>query len=57
VPTIDIFTGFTSPRMPERWAPYGRAPVQMLVVNAAEARTPSQLEAMVDAVLCHIPQG
>jgi ADP-heptose:LPS heptosyltransferase len=57
VPTIDIFTGFTSPRMPERWAPYGRGPVQVLVFNAAEPHTPSRLEAIVDDVLSHIPQG
>ena len=51
VPTIDLFTGFTSPRMPERWAPYSRGPVQVLVFDATESYTPSRLEAIVDMVL------
>ena len=34
VPTIDIFTGFTSPRMPERWSPHGPGSVHVLVLAA-----------------------
>ncbi|HSF33313.1 MAG TPA: glycosyltransferase family 9 protein [Candidatus Tectomicrobia bacterium] len=57
VPTIDIFTGFTSPRMPERWAPQGSGPVHMVVVAAGETLLPARLEAIVDDVLAHVPRG
>jgi ADP-heptose:LPS heptosyltransferase len=57
IPTIDIFTGFTSPRMPERWAPHGPGPVYVLVLDSAEAFTVAQLEAVVDDVLAHVPRG
>ena len=33
VKTIDIFAGFRSPRMVERWRPSGTAPVRMIVVD------------------------
>jgi ADP-heptose:LPS heptosyltransferase len=32
-PVIDIFAGYSSPRMIERWRPTGRAPVTMVVVR------------------------
>jgi ADP-heptose:LPS heptosyltransferase len=57
VPTIDIFTGFTSPRMPERWSPHGPGSVHVLVLGAAETYSSARLDAIVDDVLGHIPQG
>jgi ADP-heptose:LPS heptosyltransferase len=57
VPTIDIFTGFTSPRMPERWAPHGIAPVHMVVLDSGETFVPARLDAIVDGVLAHVPRG
>ena len=57
VPTIDIFAGFSSPRMPERWSPHGPGPVHLLVVDAAETLLPRRLEALVDEVLSHVPQA
>jgi ADP-heptose:LPS heptosyltransferase len=57
IPTIDIFTGFTSPRMPERWSPHGRGPVHVLVLDSAEAFTGARLEGVVDDVLAHVPRG
>jgi ADP-heptose:LPS heptosyltransferase len=55
VPTTDIFTGFTSPRMPERWSPHGRGSIHVLVLDVAETYTPARLDAIVDAVLAHVP--
>jgi ADP-heptose:LPS heptosyltransferase len=57
VPTIDIFTGFTSPRMSERWAPHGPGSVHVLVVDAAESYPAAQLDAIVDDVLARVPRG
>jgi ADP-heptose:LPS heptosyltransferase len=57
VPTIDIFFGFTSPRMPERWAPHGTGPVYMVVLDDDETFLPARLEAIVDDVLAHVPRG
>jgi ADP-heptose:LPS heptosyltransferase len=57
VPTIDIFTGFTSPRMPKRWSPYGPAAAHMLVLEAGEPYTSARLEAIIDDVLTRIPLG
>jgi ADP-heptose:LPS heptosyltransferase len=57
VPTIDIFTGFTSPRMLERWSPHGPGPIHILVLDAAEACTSARLDAIVDDVLAHVPRG
>ncbi len=57
VPTIDIFAGFSSPRMPERWSPHGPGPVHMLVVDAAQTISPRQLGALVDAVLSRVAQA
>ena len=57
VPTIDIFTGFTSPRMPERWSPHGPGPVHVLVLDAAETYSSARLDAIVDDVLAHVPRG
>jgi ADP-heptose:LPS heptosyltransferase len=57
IPTIDIFTGFTSPRMPERWAPYGRGSVEMLRVDITEAMTLPQLDATVDEAMSRMPGG
>jgi ADP-heptose:LPS heptosyltransferase len=56
VPTIDIFTGFTSPRMPERWAPHGPGPVHMLVLDGAETYHLARLDAIVDNVLAYVPR-
>jgi ADP-heptose:LPS heptosyltransferase len=56
VPTIDIFTGFTSPRMPERWAPHGQGPIAMLVLEATAAYTTPQVEAIVEEVVSRIPR-
>jgi len=55
VPTIDIFTGFSSPRMPERWSPHGRGPVHVLVLEAAGTYPAARLDAIVDEVLVHVP--
>jgi ADP-heptose:LPS heptosyltransferase len=57
VPTIDIFTGFTSPRMPERWSPHGPGPIHVLVLDAAETYSSARLDAIVDDVLAHVPRG
>ena len=55
VPTIDIFTGFSSPRMLERWSPHGRGSVHVLVLDAAETSLAFRLEAIVNDVLAHVP--
>jgi ADP-heptose:LPS heptosyltransferase len=57
VPTIDIFTGFTSPRVLERWSPHGPGPIHVLMLDAAEACTSTRLDAAVDDVLAHVPRG
>jgi ADP-heptose:LPS heptosyltransferase len=57
VPTIDLFTGFTSPRMPERWSPHGPGAVHVLVLDAAEPYPSTRLDAIVDDVLAHVPRG
>jgi ADP-heptose:LPS heptosyltransferase len=57
VPTIDIFAGFTSPRMPQRWSPHGPGSVHVLVLDAAETYTSARLEAIVEDVLAHVPRG
>jgi ADP-heptose:LPS heptosyltransferase len=57
LPTIDIFTGFTSHRMPERWAPYGRGLVEMLRLDISETRTLPQIDAIVDRVVSRMPGG
>jgi ADP-heptose:LPS heptosyltransferase len=57
VPTIDIFTGFTSPRMPERWSPHGPGPVHVLVLDPTEALSSARLDAVIDDVLAHVPRG
>jgi ADP-heptose:LPS heptosyltransferase len=57
VPTIDIFTGFTSPRMPERWSPHGPGAVHVLVLGAGETYSSARLDAIVEDVLGHIPRG
>jgi ADP-heptose:LPS heptosyltransferase len=57
VPTIDIFTGFTSARMPERWSPHGLGPVYVLVLGAAETYSSARLDAIVDDVVGHVPRS
>jgi ADP-heptose:LPS heptosyltransferase len=57
VPTIDIFTGFTSPRMPERWSPHGPGSVHVLVLDAAETYSSARLDAIVDDVVGHVPRN
>jgi ADP-heptose:LPS heptosyltransferase len=56
VPTIDIFTGFSSPRMPERWSPYGSGAVHVLVLDAAGCYPLARLDAIVEDVLAHVPR-
>jgi ADP-heptose:LPS heptosyltransferase len=55
VPAIDIFTGFSSPRVPERWSPHGRRSVYLLVLETAETYPAARLDAIVDEVLAHVP--
>jgi ADP-heptose:LPS heptosyltransferase len=55
IPTIDIFTGFTSPRMLERWAPHGQGPVEVLRLDTSETYTLPQIEAIVDDVVSRMP--
>ena len=57
VPTIDIFTGFTSPRMPERWSPHGLGSVHVRVLDGTETYSSARLDAIVDDVLGHVPRG
>jgi ADP-heptose:LPS heptosyltransferase len=57
VPTIDIFTGFTSPHMPERWSPHGPGSVHVLILGTAETYSSARLGAIVDDVLAHVPRG
>ena len=42
VPTIDIFTGFTSPMMPKRWRPFGPARVSLVTVADERRFDPKQ---------------
>lgn len=56
VPTIDIFTGFSSPRMPWRWAPHGPAAVHLVVIDEGEKENLVRLEAIVDEVIAYIKQ-
>jgi ADP-heptose:LPS heptosyltransferase len=56
IPTIDIFTGFSSPRMPARWSPHGQGPVHVLVLDAAEPYPAARLDTIVDDVLAHVPR-
>jgi ADP-heptose:LPS heptosyltransferase len=51
VPTVDIFTGFSSPRMPQRWAPHGPGPVHLLMLKEAEKENPARLQTLVDEVI------
>jgi ADP-heptose:LPS heptosyltransferase len=57
VPTIDLFTGFTSPRMPERWSPHGPGPVHVLVLDAVETFSSTRLDTIIDHVLVQLPRG
>lgn len=57
IPTITVFTGFTSPRMPERWAPYGRGSIAMLRLDMGETKTLPQIGAIVDEVVSRMPEG
>jgi len=54
VPTIDIFTGFSSPLMPARWYPHGPGPAQMFVVERGESLTQPQLNGVVAQVLAGV---
>jgi ADP-heptose:LPS heptosyltransferase len=55
IPTIDIFTGFSSPRVPARWSPHGQGSIYVLVLDAAEPYSAARLDAIVDDVLAHVP--
>ena len=33
IPTVNVFAGYSHPRMPERWRPHGRAPVKLVQVD------------------------
>jgi ADP-heptose:LPS heptosyltransferase len=57
VPTIDIFTGFSSPRMPWRWAPHGPGAVRMVVMDEGEKQNPSRLEAVIEEVIAYLKQA
>jgi ADP-heptose:LPS heptosyltransferase len=57
VPTIDIFAGFTSPRMPERWSPHGLAPVSVHIVEDNARVDRSQQEALVSTVIREVWQA
>ncbi|MBI3696312.1 MAG: glycosyltransferase family 9 protein [Acidobacteria bacterium] len=48
VKTIDIFAGFRSPRMAQRWRPSGPAEVRMIVVDP---RAPADPETILEKVL------
>ncbi|HYM11266.1 MAG TPA: glycosyltransferase family 9 protein, partial [Bryobacterales bacterium] len=48
VRTIDIFAGFRSPRMAQRWKPSGAAEVRMIV---ADPHRPADPERILAAVL------
>jgi hypothetical protein len=48
IPAIDIFAGFHSARMPQRWRPTGPAPVTMIVVDAADR---ASIEHILERVL------
>lgn len=54
IPTIDIFTGFSSPLMPARWYPQGPGPTQMFVVERGENLTHAELNALVAQVLAAV---
>jgi len=56
VPTIDIFAGFSSPRMPERWSPHGPASVFVHVVEDHARADLSRQEALVSAVVSAVRQ-
>ncbi|MBI3325754.1 MAG: glycosyltransferase family 9 protein [Nitrospinae bacterium] len=56
IPAIDIFTGFSSPRMPDRWHPHGWGPVRMLVVESGQHMTGPALDALVTEVLHAVHQ-
>jgi ADP-heptose:LPS heptosyltransferase len=57
VPTVDIFTGFSSPRMPRRWAPHGPGAVHMVVLDEGERQNLARLEAVVDEVTAYMKQS
>jgi len=57
VPTVDIFTGFSSPRMPQRWAPHGPGPVHLLVLEEAEKANPRRLQTLVEEVVGYLKPG
>jgi ADP-heptose:LPS heptosyltransferase len=56
VPAIDIFAGFSSPLMPERWSPYGPAPVFVHVVDEHGRADLSQQQALVRVVVSEVRQ-
>lgn len=56
VPTIDLFAGFSSPRMPARWRPHGPGPVRMFVIDPAETLTPVELDGLVSRVLMAVAE-
>lgn len=47
VPIVDIFAGFTHPQMTKRWKPYGKAPVQMVVVDTIHSQTAIEVDAIL----------
>jgi ADP-heptose:LPS heptosyltransferase len=48
-PVIDIFAGYSSPRMVERWRPTGEAPVTMVVVRPEGAEVEEVLGRVLEA--------
>jgi ADP-heptose:LPS heptosyltransferase len=57
VPTIDIFAGFSSLRMPERWSPHGTGSVVVHVVEDQARADPSRQETLIEAVVSSVRQG
>jgi ADP-heptose:LPS heptosyltransferase len=54
VPTIDIFAGFSSPRMPQRWAPHGPGAVYLVVLDEVERESPTRLQQVVDEIIADV---
>jgi ADP-heptose:LPS heptosyltransferase len=51
VATVDIFTGFRWPRMPQRWSPHGPGAVHMVVIDEAGRHSPTRCQTVVEDVL------
>jgi ADP-heptose:LPS heptosyltransferase len=56
VPTIDIFAGFSSPRMPARWSPHGPAAVFVHIIEDSVRADLSRQKALISAVISEVRQ-